>query len=80
MDYKELVDQHVRPALNDSFGAAMATMIFASASNTAGVPIMGISRPQYVALVEAVCTDQRVIDMWGSMGSADRRREWSALG
>lgn len=79
MDHKPFVDRHIKQGLNEAFGAAMATMIFATASNKAGVPIMGIDREQYEALVEAVIGDARVIDTWGANGCEDRRREWMAL-
>lgn len=79
LDYKSLIDAHVRQALGDSFGGAVGTMIFASASNAANVPIHELDRDGYLRLVDAVCTDQRVLDMWGEMGAADRRRQWRDL-
>ncbi len=80
LDYKELIASHVKQALNDSFGGAVGTMIFASASNSASVPIHDPSRDDYMRLVDAVCADQRVLDMWGEMGAADKRRQWRDLG
>ncbi len=79
VDHKQIIDQHVRSVLHESFGPAAATMIFATASNRAGVPIMGITKDQFEALVDAIVADQRVLDAWGSTGCADRRREWRAL-
>lgn len=77
--YKELVDRHVRRRLEESFGKAMAMMIMASATTAAHTPVMGFAREDYKRLVEAVCCDQRVVDMWGAAGAADARREWMLL-
>ncbi len=79
MGYKEIVEQSVRRRLADSFGAAVTMLIMASATRAAGVPVMELSREDYLALVEAICGDQRVVDMWGAAGTASAHREWSAL-
>lgn len=79
MDYKALADNHVRSGLADSFGAAVATLIFMSASNSAGIPIHDLSRDDFLKLVDAVCGDSRVRDMWGEMGCEDKRRQWRSL-
>ena len=79
MEIKSLIDEHVRPKLEDSFGKALAMMIFASATNTARVPIIDPDREDFMRLVDAVCADQRVVDMWGKAGAQDAARSWRAL-
>ena len=79
MGYKALVEQHVRHRLENTFGKALAIMIIASANIAANVPVMDLDRNDYLRLVEAVCSDQRVIDLWGVAGAADALREWSRL-
>lgn len=79
MEVKAIIDAHVRAKLEDSFGKAMATFIMASATNAANVPIVEPGREDFLRLVDAVCGDQRVVDMWGRAGAQDAARTWRAL-
>lgn len=78
MESQSAVDA-VRAKLEATFGKAMAMMIMASASNVAGVPTAGITNQEFLLLADAVCRDQRVIDMWGSAAAADTAVEWKRL-
>lgn len=78
MDSSAAVEK-VREKLESSFGKALAMMIMASASNQAGVPTIGMSRGQFLALVEALARDQRVVDMWGASGASDALAQWRQL-
>ncbi|MBE0475886.1 MAG: hypothetical protein IBX62_02145 [Coriobacteriia bacterium] len=79
MELKPLIDGQVRRKLEDTFGSAVAVMIMASATNAAAVPIMDPSREDFLRLVDAVCRDQRVLDMWGKAGAEDAARAWKEL-
>lgn len=79
MDVRSIIDEHVRGKLEDSFGKAVAMMIFASATTSAGVPIIEPGREDYMRLVEAICADPRVVDMWGRTGAQDTARSWRSL-
>lgn len=76
---KVLIDQHVVTRLEDSFGKAVALMIMASANRAANVPVMSPSSEDFLRLVDAVCDDQRVVDMWGRAGSQAAREQWRRL-
>jgi len=78
VDCTSAMDQ-LRGKLESSFGKAMAMMILASASNTIGASTVGISDADFLRLAEAVCSDQRVVDMWGSAGAADAATQWRQL-
>ena len=78
MDSVQALEQ-LRGKLESSFGKALAMMILASASNSAGVSTMGITSEQFVKLAEAVAEDQRVRDMWGTAGAADAVAQWRQL-
>lgn len=69
----------LRGKLESSFGKAMAMMILASASNSIGVSTVGMTDGDFVRLADAVCRDQRVVDMWGSAGAADAASQWRQL-
>ena len=71
--------EHLRGKLESSFGKAMAMMILASASNSVGVSTVGITDGDFLRLADAVCRDQRVIDMWGAAGAADTAMQWRQL-
>lgn len=79
MEIKALIDAHVKRKLEDSFGKALAMMIVATATNEARVPIIDPTREDFLRLVDAVCCDQRVLDMWGRVAAEDTARAWRAL-
>lgn len=79
MGYKELIDAQIRHKLEDSFGKALATLIMMAASNAARVPIIEPTREDYLRLVDAVCRDQRVLDMWGHSGASAAADQWRRL-
>lgn len=79
MEYKELVDSHVRRRLEDSFGKAVAVLILASATRTSACSIMEPDREGYLRLIDAVCKDGRVIDMWGRSGTETTLAQWRGL-
>ncbi len=53
-------------------------LILASASNAVNAPMVGITREHYHGLCEAICKDQRVIDMWGASGAQDTLSQWKS--
>lgn len=79
MEIREALDQHVRKRLEDSFGKAVAMLIWASAHGASGISTMTPDRDGYLRLVDALCVDQRVIDMWGRSGAEHALREWRSL-
>ena len=78
MEAPSALDQ-MRGRLEGSFGKALAMMILASCCNTAGVSLVGITHDEFRRLVDVVCHDQRVVDMWGAAGAADVAAQWRAL-
>jgi len=71
--------EQLRAKLEASFGKALAMMILASASNASGVTTVGLSTSDFLRLSDALCKDQRVVDMWGAAGAADAATEWRRL-
>lgn len=78
MDCQAALDQ-LRGKLEATFGKAMAMMILASASNAAGVSTVALTPADFNRLADAVCSDQRVVDMWGAAGAADTAAQWHQL-
>ncbi len=76
MEYQSAFEQHIRTRLESSFGKAVAMLIVAAASNSTGANTMGIDKDSYFKLCEAISSDQRVIDMWGSSGAQEALQSW----
>jgi hypothetical protein len=78
-DVDTALNEHVMRKLEDSFGKAVAMMIFASAIRAAGVPTGELTVGEYRRLVGAICCDQRCIDMWGDAAAEETRVQWEKL-
>ena len=79
VEIRDALDLHVRKRLEDSFGKAVAMLIWASASGAAGTSMLAPDHDGYMRFVDAVCSDQRVLDMWGRSGAEHAQAEWRAL-
>ena len=73
---QEAFDSHVRSKLEASFGTAVATMIVASATTQTCASMIDLRREDYLMLCEAICADQRVVDMWGAAEAEYTLRQW----
>ncbi len=70
------LQQVVKPALENTFGVAMAANIIMVARNKSGVPVVGMSKEDFNRLVEEICADERVVAMWGQAGTKERLARW----
>ena len=73
---QDTFDNHVRSKLESSFGKAVATMIVATATTSACASTIDLQQADYLKLCEAICADQRVLDMWGSAEAQETLRQW----
>jgi hypothetical protein len=78
VDCTVALDQ-VRAKLEATFGKALTMMILASASNTTGVSTVLLTPPEFTRLADAICKDQRVVDMWGTLGAGEIAQQWRSL-
>ena len=79
MSVDEAVDSHVVQRLEDTFGKAVAILIVASATREAGVPTSDLNTQEYRKFVDAICSDVRVVDMWGAAEAEAQRQMWCTL-
>jgi hypothetical protein len=79
MDLKAAIDTQVRRRLEDSFGKAMAMMIWASATNKSGMSVHEPDSESFVRHVDAICSDPRCQDMWGKASCEANRTYWKSL-
>jgi len=76
---KEAIDEHLKRRLGDTFGVAVATMIIASASASSGAKVFDPGVEDFMKLANAVCRDQRVLDMWGHAGAQDALDQYKGM-
>ena len=79
MDVVTAINTHVKQALADTFGMTMANMIVLQCSQKAGVAMMGLDSDGYQKLINAIASDDRVIQMLGQAGTQAKRETWTAL-
>ncbi len=70
----------IKKNLEESFGAGLAARILFSARDNVNAPIIGITQEKFIDLAKAVCTDDRVKEMWGDFGAKERLSKWEKLG
>ncbi|HNT29335.1 MAG TPA: hypothetical protein PKL83_00095 [bacterium] len=77
MDYQTAATTVVKPKLEEIFGAMLGGAIFTSGFVAA---LKGADdKDKMRILVEAVCTNQQVLAMWGDAQTANQKNQWLAL-
>lgn len=79
MDAMVALEMAVKSKLEDTFGKGIAMLIVANATSTTRAPLIGLDKHSYSRLVEAICCDPRVKEMWGEAGSKAQLEEWIRL-
>ena len=79
MDVVTALNTHVKQALADTFGMSMTNMIILQCSQRAGVTVMGIDSAGYAKLIDAIASDERVVQMLGQAGAQARKDTWVNL-
>jgi len=79
MDIVTALNTQVKPGLSDTFGIAMANMIILQSSQKAGVSMMGLDNTGYLKLVNAIASDERVVQLLGRAGAQTKRDMWSSI-
>lgn len=69
----------VKPKLDDSFGRGIAMLIILNASRMANITLVEMDTNDYCQLVENICTDHRVVKMWGEAGCRKQLDSWLSL-
>lgn len=74
MDAKTIRENEIKPKLVDSFGAALASMLLtkAIAASMKG----GTEQEKLQLTIDAICTDAKVVGMWGGMRINQLKSEW----
>lgn len=79
MDVVTALNTHVKQALADTFGMSMTNMIILQCSQKAGVTVMGMDSAGFAKLIDAIASDERVVQMLGQAGAQSKRDAWAGL-
>jgi len=78
MSISHIVDNVIKPELENVFGPALAARIIISARAKANAPIIGMTKEDLERMVEAISIDDRVQGMWGNSGTEERIKRWKS--
>jgi hypothetical protein len=77
MDAKTARDTVIKPKLVETFGASMAGLLMIKAINAG---MAGSTEAEKLRLAaESICSDPKVVAMWGAAQAARQKDEWSKL-
>ncbi len=79
MDVITAIETAVKPKLEDSFGKGMAMLIMMRATASTEVPMFGLRPQHFRTLVQAICEDERVREVWGSARCRAQLDEWERI-
>lgn len=77
MDVRTLRDTLIKPKLVEMFGNGMALTLLTVALSAS---MKGKTETERIHLmVEAICSDKRVVGMWGAARAQQQKNEWMKL-
>ena len=80
MEVRDALDQHVRKRLEDTLRQGGGDADLGLGAHGARHARRSMpDRDGYLRLVDAICGDQRVVDMWGRSGAEHALRQWRSL-
>lgn len=70
------LQQVVKPDLEAAFGKGLASTILMGARSKSGAPLVGLNKEQFLSLINCICQDSRVKNLWGTTGITERLNKW----
>ena len=77
MDVSEAV-RTIKSELESTFGNTLAASIIAIARTKANAPLIGMTKQNYLDLIDAICGDNRVQSMLGAAGAKQKSTKWKS--
>jgi hypothetical protein len=71
-----IINSLVKPELEDAFGTALTARIILTARDSSNCPIVGMTSEDCYRLIEAICSDDRVVSTWGNEVAQERMLRW----
>jgi hypothetical protein len=78
MHVEKTIETEIEPKLRDAFGFGTARSLL-TMGTLAYVTTVGPESQRYHALVDSICTDERVAHKWGEAAAARQAQEWKDL-
>ena len=78
MDVETAVETTIEPQLVDALGRQVANSLLTRAT-LSYVTIRGDEKKRFEAFVNEICSDDRLINLWGEPAAAKQQEEWIAL-
>ncbi|MBU7007767.1 hypothetical protein [Phosphitispora fastidiosa] len=69
----------IKSELESTFGNTMAASIIAIARTKANAPLIGMTKQNYLDLVDVICGDNRVQSMLGAAGAREKSTKWKSV-
>ena len=66
----------IKAELDNVFGSGLTARILMSARNKANAPIVDMNKEDLEKVIDAICSDERVTEMWGIAGIQERKKRW----
>ena len=78
MDAETAIAAQIEPRLVDILGQHVANTLLTRAT-LCYVTTIGIELKRYAAFIHSICSDARLIQVWGSEGTRQQEKDWLAL-
>jgi hypothetical protein len=78
MDPEEAIETQIEPKLIPAFGSTITRSLLTMAT-LAYVTAVGGKTHRYCALVDSICSNERVVQQWGEAVAARQASEWKTL-
>jgi hypothetical protein len=78
VDAETAIQTRIEPVLVDAFGRYVANSLLTRAT-LSYVTTTGTEPKRYAAFVGSVCSDERLIQAWGSERALKQENDWLAL-
>jgi methylenetetrahydrofolate dehydrogenase (NADP+)/methenyltetrahydrofolate cyclohydrolase len=76
VDLETIIDSTIRPQLIEAFGRQTANSLLTQAT-LSFVSTDADEQERFEAFVQTICSDERVLSVWGETGAAERIDDWN---
>lgn len=78
MDIEAIIDAKIKPQLIEAFGRQTANSLLTQGT-LAYVSTDGDEKHRFEVFVQTICSDERVLNVWGERGTAERIEDWHLI-
>lgn len=78
MDIEAIIETRIKPQLVEAFGRQTANSLLTQAT-LSYVSADGEEQERFEVFVKTICSDERVLEVWGQRGAAERVEDWHLI-